>query len=136
MLYFYNKGLSWPVPVIHFGFLNLMITAPFPFGWVFHHTGPDHVKIHIHQATPEVFTGFNRRGMIPVLPEGALAALAPIVLLTRPACNQLHGSGYGFLAAVGGNDKVDMVGSGYEIQNGQLASLFRFKQQFNPASTV
>ena len=58
---------------------------------------------------PEIgtLTGFNRGGIIAVLPEGALAAFAPIVRLTGPACYPLHGSGYGFTAPVGGNDKVD-----------------------------
>jgi len=118
------------------GLLDLMLTAPFPFGWMVHHTGPDHVEIHVNQTMPQMLPGFNRRGVIAVLPEGALAALAPIIRLTGPACNQLHGSGYGFTAIVGGNDEVDMVGSGDEIQDRHAVALFCLKQQFHPASAV
>ena len=76
--------------------LDLMVTAAFPLARMFHDTGPDHVQIRVHQAPLQMLTGFNRGGMIAVLPEGALAAFAPVVFLTGPACYQLHGSGYKF----------------------------------------
>jgi hypothetical protein len=49
--------------------LDLMLTTTFPFGWVLHHTGPDHAQIHVHRTMPQMLPGFNRRGMIAVLPE-------------------------------------------------------------------
>ncbi|WP_157067809.1 hypothetical protein [Desulfosarcina cetonica] len=45
-----------------------MKATPFPFRRVGHDAGSDHIQIDINNASPQVVTGLNRCGMIPVFP--------------------------------------------------------------------
>jgi len=48
------------------------------------HAGAHHVQIDLHNALMQMIIGLDSRSVIPVLPERAMAVLAPIVFLRRP----------------------------------------------------
>jgi hypothetical protein len=48
------------------------------------HSGAHHVQIDIDNALMQMIIGLDSRSVIPVLPERAMAVLAPIVFLRRP----------------------------------------------------
>jgi hypothetical protein len=49
------------------------------------HSGAHHVQIDIHNALMQMIIGLDSRSVTPVLPERAMAVLAPIVFLRRPS---------------------------------------------------
>lgn len=55
-----------------------------------HHTGADHVEVHINKASDKVFISLNSCSVITVFPERTLAFFALIELLGGSAGNQLQ----------------------------------------------
>ena len=80
--------------------LDLAIAAVSPLGGVPSYAGAHHVQVDVDQTVLQVLVGFDRRCTIAVLPEGARAPFAPVVLLCGRPCDQLHALGNDVLAGI------------------------------------
>ena len=56
---------------------RISVTAPVPVGRMAHHSGPNHVHIHIRQAVPQVLSAFYGGAAKPSVPEPAPTAFSP-----------------------------------------------------------
>ena len=69
---------------------DFVVSARFPFGWMNHCSGPDHVQVDKDEAADQVFVPLDGSCMITVFPKGAFPRFALIELLSGSAGDQLH----------------------------------------------
>lgn len=109
--------------------LNLSITAVCPITGIRDHSGTNHVQIDINKATVQVVVSLDRRRMIAICPECAVASFPLIVFLPSAAGDQLHAIRDNVWTAVS-NQKVNVVARHDAIKYRKTKALLRFK---NPA---
>src|SRR4030042_5282692 len=67
-----------------------MVAAGLPFGGMLHLPRPNHVEVDVDQAAGQMLARLNRGGVVAVLPEGPPASLSLVVILSRPAGDELQ----------------------------------------------
>lgn len=75
------------------GILNLPVAAVRPLRWVLHHAGSHHVQINMDRTAMQMLVGLDRRGVITVFPECAVASSAMVVFLRGARRNELNAFG-------------------------------------------
>jgi hypothetical protein len=93
------------------------------------HSGANHVQIDINKTTVQVVVSLDRRRMIAIFPECAVAPFSLIVFLPTAARDQLHAVGDNVWAGVF-NQKVNVVARDNVIKYRKTEALLRLK---NPA---
>jgi hypothetical protein len=68
--------------------LNFVVTSVTPFRRVIDDTSAHHIHVDVNDAPQQMFARFNSRGVIPILPKGALATLMDVVFLPCTAGHQ------------------------------------------------
>jgi hypothetical protein len=74
--------------------------------------------------------------MVSVFPESPLPLFPPIELLSRPAGDQLHGSGNYFAFSAVKYEQMNVVRCGYVVENSQPVSFLCFKEPGHPRPAV
>jgi hypothetical protein len=93
------------------------------------HSGANHVQIDINKTTVQVLVSRDRRRMIAIFPECAMASFPLIVFLPSAAGDQLHAIRDNVWTDVS-NQKVNVVARHDVIKYRKTKALLRFK---NPA---
>ena len=89
------------------------------------HCGADHVQIDINKATLQVLVSLDRRRMIAVFPECAVASFSLIVFLSTAAGDQLDTISDNVWTAIP-NQKMNVVARHDVIKYRKTEALLRF----------
>ena len=122
-------------PVAFWWLLDFPEAGDLPVPWMRNRPGAHHVQIDIDHAAGQIVVAIDAGGMVTVLPERAAPLFALVVLLARPASDQLHAIG-DFLAALVLDQQMHVVGCGDVVEHAQAETLAGLKQPVSPATAV
>jgi hypothetical protein len=90
------------------------------------HSGANHVQIDINKTTVQVVVSLDRRRMIAIFPERAVASFPLIVFLPSAAGDQLHAIGDNVWSGVS-NQKVNVIARHDVIKYGKTEAFLCFE---------
>ena len=117
-------------------FLDFLVSARWPLGWVGYRSGPHHVQVNVCQTTDKMMVRFHCGRMVAIFPEGSLPLFPLVKLLSCPACNQLHRLWNDIAFPAVEYEQMDVVRSGHVVEDPQSVALFGFKEPAYPGSAV
>ncbi len=115
--------------------LDFVIAPGRPVARMRYDARPHHVEVGVCQTAGEVDACLDRSGVIPILPECSVSALAAIVPVAGTALDELHARGELIFPAVA-DEQLDLVAGDRVVEDAQPEAAPCVEQPVLPGGTV